>query len=329
MDFNHLRTFIAVSRHGHLTRAAESLHLSQPAVSGQIRALEESVGLSLFVRSPTGMTLTPLGRVLLKEAERAVGALHEFQRVAKRLRGEVAGKLTLGTVLEPTVLRVGELLARALERHPRLEIELHHVVSHEALAEVRNGSLDASFYFGKRPAPDLVSIPLRDITYRVCVPVAWSTELASAPWDALAARPWIAAPEASSHRQLVLEVFASRTPLPERLIEADNESVIANLIESAVGISVLRDETAQPLLQEGRIAVWPGASIATRLWLTRAAERRGDPLIDALLGLLGEVWDLRAAANGSRNPGDLDGAAANDPDGEEARRAAASGVKRQ
>lgn len=313
MDFNHLRSFIAVARHGHLTRAAESLHLSQPAVSGHIRALEESIGLSLFVRSPTGMTMTPLGRVLLEKAENAMAALQEFKQTGQRLRGEIAGKLTLGTVLDPAVLRVGDLLARAIERYPRLELELHHVVSHEALAEVRSGALDASFYFGELPANDLISIPLRDITYRVCVPVAWSKALASATWDALAARPWIAAPETSSHRQLVQNVFASRSPLPDRLIEVDNESVIANLIESGVGISVLRDEVAEPLLQEGRIGVWPGVVVTTRLWLTRAAARRDDPLIEALLSLLPEVWELPASVADDDRSGERDAAAANDP----------------
>jgi DNA-binding transcriptional LysR family regulator len=303
MDFNQLRSFLEVARQGHLTRAAETLHLSQPAVSGQIKALEEFIGMPLFVRSPSGMSLTSQGRVLLPHAERAIAALQAFRQAGTQLRGQIAGKLILGTVLDPASLRVGELLARALERHPQLELELRHVVSHEAMEGVRSGELDASFYFGDRPADDIVSIPLRDIRYRVCAPAAWAEVLQSTTWEGLAARPWIVAPPTSSHRQLVLQVFARRTPLPDRLIEADNESVIANLIQSGVGISVLRDEIAQPLLDEDRIAAWPGAEIITRLWLTFAASRRDDPLLRALAELVVDLWALEWPATDAGEDG--------------------------
>ena len=217
MDYTQLRSFIAVARHEHLTRAAESLHLSQPAVSGHIKALEEGLAVTLFVRSASGMTLTPAGQVLLGKAEQAVDALLQFRQTARQLGGDVAGKLTLGTILDPAALRIGELLSLMLERHPRVELDLHQVVSHGALAEVRSGSLDASFFFGTQPNDNLSGIPLREIVYRVCMPAQWSKELRKAAWPELAARPWIAAPGASSHRQLVLEACEGRTPPPVRL----------------------------------------------------------------------------------------------------------------
>jgi DNA-binding transcriptional LysR family regulator len=308
MDYTQLRSFIAVANHGHLTRAAESLHLSQPAVSGHIKALEEGLDVTLFVRTASGMELTPAGRVLLAKAENAVDALLQFRQAAKHLGGDIVGKLKLGTVLDPTTLRIGELLAHMLERHPRLELDVHQVVSNEALADVRSGALDASFYFGAEPGEGLSGVPLRDITYRVCMPAAWSKELRKADWPALAARPWIAAPGASSQRRLVLGLFEERGMEPERLIEADNEAVIANLIESGLGLSVLREEIAQPLIAAGQIVVWPAADLTTRLWLTFATARRNDPLLEALLDGLTQVWDLepwRAA-----DPSTMDAAAA-------------------
>src|SRR5512132_3021261 len=101
MDLNQLRSFVAVAKHGHLTRASESLHLSQPALSAQIKALEEGLGVTLFRRSPTGMSLTPSGRVLFEEAERTMAAVAQFQQAALALKGVPTGKLTLGTVLDP------------------------------------------------------------------------------------------------------------------------------------------------------------------------------------------------------------------------------------
>ena len=75
MDLNHLRSFVAVAQFGHLTRAAEAQHLSQPALSSHIKTLEEQFGVTLFERSSSGMTLTPSGRLLLAEAEQIIAAV--------------------------------------------------------------------------------------------------------------------------------------------------------------------------------------------------------------------------------------------------------------
>jgi len=289
MDLNQLRSFVAVAKVGHLTRAAESLHLSQPALSGQIKALEEDFAVTLFERSSAGMALTPSGGRLLTLAERVIEAVQDLKHAAQRLQGEPTGTIKLGTVLDPAFLRVGELLARTFDRHPQLELELHHAVSNDALARVRSGVLDASFYFGDRP-DDLHSIPLRKVLYRVAMPEAWADELSDAPWEAIAARPWVLAPEPSSHGRLVMDLFRARSALPARTIEADNESVIANLVESDVGISLVRDEIAQESTSAGRSAIWPGATVSTDLWLVHSADRVDDPLLAALVEVLLEIW---------------------------------------
>ena len=74
MELNQLRAFVEIAKVGQLTRAAERLHLSQPALSGQLKALEEALGISLFERSSSGMTLTTGGRSLLVEAEAWIAA---------------------------------------------------------------------------------------------------------------------------------------------------------------------------------------------------------------------------------------------------------------
>jgi DNA-binding transcriptional LysR family regulator len=268
-----LRSFVTVAQLGHLTRAAETLHLSQPALSAHIKALEERFGVTLFERSSSGMTLTPSGRRLLPEAEQIIGAVQHLQHSAQDLRGQPTGNLKLGTVLDPAVLRVGELMVKARERYPQIEFELFQVMSSDALARVRSGGLDASFYFGALPEADLHSVRLRDIVYRVAIPIAWADALREAPWETVAERPWIVAPEPSSHRQLVMELFGGRAPQPERIIEADNEFVINNLIESGVGASLIRDEIAKQSTDAGRSVIWPGAEVTTQLWLVHAAAR--------------------------------------------------------
>ncbi len=243
------------------------------------------------------MTLTPSGRRLLPHAEGVIGAVQQLGHLAQGLRGPPTGKLTVGTVLDPSVLRVGDLLARMGERYPQIEIELHQVVSHEALAGIRVRTLDASFYFGLKPEADLATVALRDIAYRVVMPTAWAGDLVDADWEFLVTRPWIVAPIGSSHRQLVLQLFAAEPGAPERTIESDNESVIANLVESGVGLSLVREEIARAAEDAGRCCViWPAAQATTTLWLAYAAEREGDPLLAAVLAGLSDIWPIVPAA---------------------------------
>jgi len=78
MDFNRLRSFVVVAETGHLTRAAEKLHISQPALSAQIRALEDELDLTLFERTSTGMTLTAAGKRLLAGADKILAEAQAF-----------------------------------------------------------------------------------------------------------------------------------------------------------------------------------------------------------------------------------------------------------
>src|SRR4051794_24948080 len=106
--------------------------------------------------------------------------------------------------------------------------------------------------------------------------MAWAHELVDPSWGPNAQRPWVLTPEKSSHRQLVMELFYNRAAFPTRTIEADNESVITNLIEAGVGVSLVRDEIALASEQSGRLVTWSGAEVSTQLWLITAANRSLD-----------------------------------------------------
>jgi len=295
MDLNHLRSFVAVAKFGHLTRAAEALHLSQPALSSHIKTLEEQFGVTLFERTPTGMTLTPSGRRLLVEAEQIIGAVRHLAHSAQDLRGQPTGHLKIGTVLNPATLRVGETISRALERYPQIELELYQVMSSDVLARLRNGTLDAGFFFGDAPESDIDSVPLRDVVYRVTFAASRADELLASEWETVAQQPWIVAPSPSSHHQLVMNLFADGEPRPERIIEADSESVINDLVESGVGVSLIRDEIAAQSVKAGRSVVWPGREVRTTLWFVHPADRQTDPLIVALRNVQHDVWPEAAS----------------------------------
>ena len=208
-----------------------------------------------------------------------------FINSAYRLHG-----LRVGTVADPEFIRLGEFLARALERHPLIEIELQSEVSGAAFEAVRDGALDASFYFGDAPGREVAALALTEVVYRVAGPVAWKPRIERAGWAAIAAMPWIVTPPISTHHRLVHALFGERGVEPSKVVEADNESVISNLIESGVGLSLLREDLARAKQAAGEVCVWPPARLSTTLWFIWLAERRGDPLIAALGELLQQTW---------------------------------------
>ncbi len=292
MELYQLRGFAAVAELGNLTRAAERLHLSQPALSAQIKALEDELGVPLFDRTPSGMQLTVGGRRLLGEAEKVLAAAQALAAAARTLKGEVAARLRIGTVSDPEFIRIGALLTAAVERHPLLQIELHQAVSGEAFEQVRRGELDASFYFGKLAHPAIAGLRLGEMAYRVVAPAQWCERLEQADWTALAAMPWIMTPSISTHNQLVSELFAGHAAAPTQVVVADQESLISTLVSAGVGVALMREDLAREKAAAGEVCLWRDVRGATTLWFVYLVERAHDPAIAALLEVLREVWGV-------------------------------------
>ena len=292
MELYQLRSFIAVAEAGHLTRAAEKLHVSQPAVSGQIRALEDELELTLFERTSSGMELTFAGQRLLADADRVLGAAQSLRNQAKALKGEVAGRVGVGTLSDPGFSRVGEFMGAMVERHPLLQLELHHEISGAAFAKVRDGELDASFYFGPLSHPGVDGLRLRGVSYRVAAPAAWKQRVLDADWDAIAALPWITTPPISTHYQLLRALFDQHGIEPAKVVEADQEFVIASLVVSGVGLSLIREDLALEREAVGEVCLWRDLRLETDLWFIYRAGRGNDPVIRTLLEVLVDTWKL-------------------------------------
>lgn len=297
MEIYQLRSFAAIAELGQLTRAAEKLHLSQPAVSAQLKALEDKLGLTLFERTATGMVLTAPGARLLKEAEKVLAATRDLQNVALSFKGELAGKASIGTLSDPKLTRIGEFMSVALARHPLLELELHQGVTGTALDQVRDGILDASFYYGELRHLSVVGLPLRRLIFRVVAPAGWADRLRLSGWEQVAAMPWIIPPPISSHHQLAHTLLQLHGVTPGRVVEADQEAVIASLVASGVGIALMREELAIDKAAAGEICIWNDEQIDTMLWFITQRQRENDPIIHALNAMQRDLWPVSRHAD--------------------------------
>lgn len=296
MELYQLRTFAAVAEAGSLTRAAKKLHLSQPAASAQIKALEEELGVPLFERRPAGLVLTRTGSALLPEAQRILALTGEFATHARRLRGLVSGKIRFGAIFDPALVRLGELMSRMIECHPMLEIEIHHRNSLSVIDGVRQGELDAGMALGKHEIPGIGAVPLKRIDYRIVAPTAWGAKLRRAPWREIAALPWISTPKHGSHFQMASEIFRRHGFEPVNVIEADSELVIASLVAAGVGLGLMREDLALEAHAQRKIVALDAGRAQTLLRLVFPSRREDDPMVKAILDVVRQLWPRAPAA---------------------------------
>ncbi|MBI2745331.1 MAG: LysR family transcriptional regulator [Burkholderiales bacterium] len=292
-DLQALRAFVAVAREGNVSRAAARLHLSQPAVSLQLKALAELTGLQLFTRTPHGLALTPDGAALLPQAEKALAALADFGQAAQSLHNTVRGRLRIGTILDPEFIRLGAFLKELVETAPQIETELRQGMSGEVLAQIGRGELDVGFYLGlpgeTQEGPYETRV-LSHFSYRVLAPAGWGEQVLGRDWKALAALPWIATPPASAHHRLLAGVFGPLGVTPRQVALVDQEASMLDLVRSGVGLSLVRESIAITEAQARGLVVADRVSLECQLCFVSLRARRGEPVLASAWAALEQVW---------------------------------------
>ncbi len=296
IDPQALRAFVAVAREGQVSRAAQRLHLSQPAVSLQLKALADATGLTLFSRTPQGMALTGDGAALLPLADKALAALADFGQAAAGLQHTVRGTLRIGTILDPEFTRLGAFLRQLIETSPQVQTELSQGMSGDVLERVGTGTLDVGFFLNLPHDPLGAPYKLRPLTrftYRVLAPAGWGPQVLGRDWKALAALPWLATPPASAHHRLQRRVFGpgSLTGLePTRVALVDQEASMLDLVRGGVGLSLVRDAIAIREAQARGLVMADQVALECELALVCLAERQGEPVIARAWQALDAVW---------------------------------------
>ena len=290
MEIYQLKAFLAVARVGHLTRAADQLHITQPAVSKQIKALEEELGVLLFDRLPTGMALTQAGQTLLPQAERTLFNAMEMLSAAKRLQGEVAGTVRLGTIIDPESIKLGSFLGAVLQYYPLLQIKLNHGISGTVLDQLMAGELDAGFYLGDVSTPGVAQVLLKTVSYRIVAPPDWKERMPQATWQDIGQMPWVGTPAQSSQHRLVREMLRRQGFEPRFVVEADKEASMISLVKNGVGLCLMRDELAQAAAQRGEVVIWQEVNQPCPLTFIYPSAREHEPSIAGLRQVLQEIW---------------------------------------
>ena len=323
LDLKTLQCFVAVAELGNVTRAAKSLHMTQPALSLRLKQLSQHFDLTLFLRTSRGMDLTDDGLALLARARSVMASMQDLERTAQQLHHQVRGRLCIGTVIDPEFIRLGAFLSALVQAAPLLKKELRHGMSGNVRDWVLSKEVDAGFFLGNINTNPTFSANadttatadshsglslggvlddaqgddsllfqkhLADFQYRVVAPPGWEAQVADKDWNALAKLPWIGTAQASVHFRLLQQVFRGRSAMPTFVAQVDQESSMLAMARSGVGLSLCRDSVALQERHRNGLVVNERVSIACDLSFICLKDRQAESEVACALQVLDEVW---------------------------------------
>ncbi|MFI5722256.1 LysR family transcriptional regulator [Streptomyces cyaneofuscatus] len=253
MSLRQMEYFVAVAEESSFTRAAEKLHVTQPALSHQIKALERNVGGELLERLPRGVLLTPMGRAFLPHAERSVRSAAQARRAARAAAGAEGGELHIATVHSVAVGILPEVFAHWRRAHPGVRLVLHEYAGTDVLEDqVERGVADLAL----GPVPERWSGPLVPVgEEEIVLVVPFDDPLAGRPsvgLHELADRPWVrcAMEPVVDGRPFLDGVCGAAGFEPRTAVWTEHTSTAIRMAAAGVGISTAPSHTVRGALGE-------------------------------------------------------------------------------
>lgn len=250
------RVFAATARHRSFSKAAEELHLTPPAVSMQIRELEEQVGLPLFDRSKRQVALTVTGEYLLVYAKKILSTLKDAEDAVARFRGLQSGRVSIGMVSTAEYF-VPRMLARFRHEHPAIEVKLAVGRNREDLVSMLQAN-DVDLAIMGRPPRELATRAEPFAVHPHAVVTAPDhplTRIGHAPASLLNNYEFIIREPGSGTRAAMERYFADHRLQPRVAMEMASNETIKQAVIAGMGISFLSLHTVGLERSAGLLAV--------------------------------------------------------------------------
>lgn len=290
MELYQLRTFLAVADEQNLTRAAEKLFTSQPAVSAQVKSLEDELGVRLFDRGAKGMKLTRAGQTLREQARQIVDAARDFKHSADNLRGSVSGELVFGLNNRPEILRLMEVLRSLGEAHPELSFELVNGSSGVILEGIEDGAISIGFFEGPCESAKMRYHELDRIELCIAAPVAWAEELSVPDWKLLESKPWIFTSAGCSYCRFIQRISQEQGIQLRPRFRVNEDLTVLNLVAEGLGLTVTAIGQIAANHFEDRVVALPHFRASVPLSIGYLAANENDPSIVAVRDQVLRIW---------------------------------------
>ncbi len=288
--------FIEIARQGNMRRAADSLSISQPALTARLQALEQTLDTPLFRRSHAGMVLTPAGRAYLPHAERAMEAVRSGHSIVRELEHGVTGELALAVAPAVSAYVLPEILVRFTERHPDVRLLVRTGHSEEIVDLVTRGQVELGIIRQLRDAR-VRSRPLyEDELVLVAPPDHPFARVGSVDVTQIRHAQLILFDRTSSYYDVTNALFRVAGVVPRGVTEVDNIEAAKRMVERGLGVALLPGTAVADAIVTGALREigLVGASTVRRriVAIERLGSRATSPFLETMWGLLDQIPDL-------------------------------------
>lgn len=261
MPDRRFQTFHAVAKHLSFTKAADALCMTQPAVTFQIRQLEEHFNSRLFDRVNGGINLTPAGRIALEYVERILELSSDLDARIKELTGQESGPLAIGASTTVAEFLLPRIIGEFKSLHPGIVPQLIVANSESVQARVAGRTLDLGFIEGDSHLPTLATdVCCEDELQVVCVPAHPLARRSSTTLEELAAYPYISREPGSGTREVIDRHLQKAGLAPDSLelvMEASSPEALKGLVATGLGFAIMSRASAEKEVRLGDLVQIP------------------------------------------------------------------------
>ena len=289
MEIRQLRAFIAIAESGTFTAGAERVHVTQAAVSMQIRQLENEVGAKLFIRAPRNVILTEAGEKMLERARHILrehdAALEEIAELA----GAKRGRLRIGSASAGVSSgQLPRILKELRKHHPSAELSVTSGTSESLVQQLLAAELDIAFVSLPVEARGIQTERLNDDQLvAIASPRHRLARQRTVSAYALAGEKLILGERGGNTRRLIDEFFAQAGVKPTVAMELSRLGAIKRMVEEDMGVGIVPLQSARDEVEKGRLVRWwiEGAQINWELGLARLTGGYDSPILQRFVGL--------------------------------------------
>jgi DNA-binding transcriptional LysR family regulator len=304
MEIRQLKAFIAIAEAGTFTAGAVRVHVTQAAISMQLKQLELEVGAPLFIRAPRRVILTEAGEALLERA-RAILREHDaaLAEIAE-LAGAEHGRLRIGSA---SAMVTADPLPRILKElralHPRADVSISSGTSESLVRQIIAGGLDVAFVSLPVETRGIQTVGLsRDELVAIASPRHKLAKQRTVTASALATEKLILGEKGGNTRRLIDQFFAEAGVHPTIMMELSRLAAIKRMVEAEMGVGIVPSQSAREEVEDGRlIALWiEGAEINWELGLAKMSGGYDSPICQTFIRLCQQFFTHEAPAAARR-----------------------------
>ncbi|QNB48052.1 LysR family transcriptional regulator [Thermanaerosceptrum fracticalcis] len=255
IGMKHLQAFVTVVREKSFSRAAEVLYQTQPALSKQVKALENYLGAVLLDRSEKEVTLTDAGALFYPEAKRILDTLTQAKGAIAELQGLKRGKLSLGASTLPGEYLLPALVGKFRKIYPGIDVEIKVADTREIINALKSGEVQIGFLGAPPVEPIFEAYPFSEDRIILIAPPHYPDRVTDLSWDQLILRE-----KGSGTRQVVEEFFKQQGRSVEKTagaMEIGSTRAIINAVAAGWGFSFVSHWAAEEALLLGKVKEIP------------------------------------------------------------------------